>query len=90
MEKQVEAKLVAGIKKRGGQAVKFVSPASVGWPDRLVLLPGGRVVFVELKTSKGRLSKMQEHRLGQLRGLGMAVEVLHGDDEVKEFLDGIA
>ena len=48
-ESELEARLVRGVKAAGGVAYKFVSPGSVGVPDRLVVLPGGKVVFVELK-----------------------------------------
>jgi hypothetical protein len=89
MEKHIERKLVEGIRKLGGVAVKFASPGSAGWPDRLIIIRG-RVIFVELKTATGRLSPMQAHRLEQLVGLGMWVDVLKGDNEVKEFLDEIA
>ena len=90
MEKDVERRLVGGVKRLGGQAVKFVSPASAGWPDRLVLLPGGKVVFIELKTSTGKLSELQKYRLKVLGDLGFDARVLYGHDEVKGFLDEIA
>lgn len=51
LERDIEKKFVAKVKRMGGEAVKFTSPASRGWPDRLVVLPGGRVTFVELKTA---------------------------------------
>jgi len=90
MEKDVERRLVGGIKRLGGQAVKFVSPASAGWPDRLILLPDGKVMFIELKTSTGKLSELQKYRLKVLGDLGFDARVLYGHDEVKGFLDEIA
>ena len=48
-ESEIEARLVRGVKALGGVAYKFVSPGNVGVPDRVVVLPGGRVIFVELK-----------------------------------------
>lgn len=86
-EADLEARLVRGVKAAGGLAYKFVSPGSVGVPDRLVVLPGGRVVFVELKADGGRLSRMQVYRIAQLRGLGAAVRVVKGAEDVKKFLD---
>lgn len=56
-ESEIEARLVRGVKALGGVAYKFVSPGNVGVPDRLVVLPGGRVIFVELKAEGGRLSR---------------------------------
>ena len=48
-ENVVEKKPLRRLKKRGGLAVKFVSPGFNGVPDRLVLFPGGKMAFVELK-----------------------------------------
>ena len=61
LEKDIEQKLVKKVKECGGLCLKWVCPGWAGVPDRIVLLPGGRVVFVELKRPKGgRLSKQQE------------------------------
>lgn len=83
----MEARLVRGVKAVGGVAYKFVSPGSVGVPDRLVVLPGGKIVFVELKAEDGRLSRMQVYQIAQLRGLGADVRVVKGAAGVEEFLD---
>ena len=48
-EKTIEAKLVQAVRTKGGLALKFTSPGFDGVPDRLVLLPGGRIAFIELK-----------------------------------------
>ena len=53
LEKDIERKLIAGVKRAGGKAYKFVSPGNVGVPDRIVIWPNGVIHFVELKTSKG-------------------------------------
>ena len=45
-EKQIEQKLVQAVRKSGGMCLKFVSPNFVGMPDRLILLPGGKIAFV--------------------------------------------
>lgn len=86
-EADLEARLVRGVKAVGGVAYKFVSPGSVGVPDRLVVLPGGKIVFVELKAEDGRLSRMQVYQNAQLRGLGADVRVVKGAAGVEEFLD---
>ena len=52
-EAEIEARLVRGVKEAGGLCYKFVSPGNPGVPDRLILLPGGRILFVELKTPGG-------------------------------------
>lgn len=48
-EKLIEQKLVKAVKAAGGLCPKFVSPGMAGMPDRLVLLPGSRLAFVEVK-----------------------------------------
>ncbi len=86
MEKDIEKKLVIGIKDLGGVALKFVSPGNDGVPDRLVILPGGNVIFCELKTKSGRLSCRQRAQIRRLRALGIEVRVLYGGEEVEDFL----
>ena len=85
-ESSIEAYLVREIKRRGGLCYKFVSPGNVGVPDRLIILPGGRTVFVELKTETGRLSKLQVWQRREMERRGADVRVLHGKDAVQEFL----
>lgn len=89
LEKEIEAKLVAGVKKAGGRAYKFVSPGNVGVPDRLVLLPNGRAIFVELKTDTGRTSAAQRLQIAKLMELGADVRVLYGMDDVRDFLEEV-
>ena len=48
-EKTIEQHLVKAVKNSGGIAPKLVSPGFDGMPDRLVLLPGGKIGFVEGK-----------------------------------------
>lgn len=85
-EKEIEKKLVEGIRKLGGRAYKWVSPGNDGVPDRIVFLPEGLVFFVELKTETGKLTALQEVQLGRLKALGQNVRVLHGIREVEKFL----
>ena len=49
-EKEIEKKLTLEAKKRGGLAVKFVSPGFDGMPDRILLMPEGKMAFVEVKS----------------------------------------
>lgn len=88
LESAVEAKLVRGVKALGGIAYKFVSPGTAGVPDRIVVLPGGRVIFAELKTDAGRLSPGQRAQLDRLRALGAEAVVVRGPVGVSEFLEG--
>lgn len=90
LEREIESYLNENVKKRGGRSYKFMSPGNSGVPDRIVIFPGGRVVFVELKTETGRLSALQVAQIRRLERLGADVRVLYGLDDVKEFLDGFA
>lgn len=85
-ESDIEARLVKGVNALGGWAYKFTSPGNVGVPDRLVVLPGGYIIFVELNTETGRLSAMQEYQHFQLRKRGAVVWVVRGMDGVDKFL----
>lgn len=53
LEKELEAKLVHAVINRGGRCLKWTSPGTTGLPDRIILLPGGRIAFAELKRPKG-------------------------------------
>lgn len=85
-EKAVEVCLRERMKAVGGKAFKFVSPGSVGVPDRICIFPGGKIIFVELKGTGGRLSKLQENRLAELEDLGCKTAVLYSKHEVMEFV----
>jgi hypothetical protein len=85
LEKDIEKLFRDEIKKAGGKAYKFTSPGNDGVPDRIVMLPDGRIVFVELKTDTGKLSKLQELQCRQIAELGQTVKVLHGLAEVRDF-----
>lgn len=84
----IEKKLVQAVKAAGGIAPKFVSPGFDGMPDRIVLLPGGHVGFVEVKApgEKPRQLQLARHRL--LRGLGFKVYVLDDEQQIGGLLDG--
>lgn len=86
MEKEVERYLVSGIRKRGGLCLKWVSPGYTGVPDRILLLPHGRVVLVELKQHGGRLSGRQRLFRKKAEQLGQDYRCLWDKDNVDEFL----
>lgn len=86
LEKQIERRLVEGVKNLGGLCYKFVSPGHPGVPDRLIITSFGKVIFAELKTEIGRLSKLQEYTINEMRKRGADVRVLWGLDDVKTFL----
>ena len=86
LEKDIERRLVNLVKSRGGLCLKWVCPGWAGVPDRIVLLPGGRVRFVETKRPKGgTLSNLQKWWHKKLRILGFSVWVIWTDDDVDLF-----
>ena len=87
LEKEIEKKLSDGIRKLGGRSYKWVSPGNNGVPDRIIILPGGRILFCELKTTTGSLSKLQKMQTRILKTLGCDVRVLYGPDDVQHLLD---
>jgi len=89
LEKQIEARLKREIKKAGGLALKFISPGTGGVPDRIVLLPGKEVVFVELKGPGKSLRPLQLKRRKQLEALGFAVYVLDSYQAVEKFMQEV-
>ena len=88
-EKTVEAKLVKAVKSMGGLAPKFVSPGLDGVPDRLVLLPGGKIAFIELKAPGETLRPLQVRRKRQLEALGFSVYCIDGPEQIGGILDEI-
>lgn len=88
-ENKVEQRLIDGVEALGGITFKFVSPGRAGVPDRVVILPGGDVHFVELKAMGGKPSRIQLRRISQLRKLDVTALVLTGIDEVERYLDNL-
>lgn len=84
-ESLIEKYLIAEVKKAGGITYKLVSPGHRGVPDRLVMLPGGRMIFVECKSpgKKPQAEQLREHK--RLRALGFTVVVLDSKN-LKEIL----
>ena len=88
-EKITEQKLTKAVKNMGGIAPKFVSPGFDGMPDRIVLLPGGHIGFVEVKASGEKPRPLQLSRHGLLRRLGFKVYVLDDEQQIGGILDEI-
>ena len=86
LERDVERYFCEAVKGLGGVAVKFVSPGRAGMPDRLVLLPGGKAVMVELKAASGRLSPIQLQQIKRIRKLGFPVYVAYGRPGVEDLV----
>lgn len=88
-EKDIEGMLVNAVKGEGGICPKFISPGMDGMPDRLVLMPGGRMAFVEVKAPDQRPRRLQLRRHARLRALGFPVYVLDGMDQIPGLVEKI-
>lgn len=86
LEKDIEAYLVRKVRDAGGKAYKFVSPTNRGVADRLVVLPGGRIWFVEVKKLGGRLSPLQRIFLDEIKALGANYQLLWSKEDVDAFV----
>lgn len=87
LEKELEAKLVRAIKARGGFALKWVSPGTTGLPDRIILLPGARIAFVEMKRPKGsRVSALQNKWGEWLARLGFMHRKVFTEAQLRDLL----
>ena len=88
-EKIIEQHLVKAVKNSGGIAPKLVSPGFDGMPDRLVLLPGGKIGFVGVKAPGKEPRPLQVARHGLLRRLGFKVYILDAPEQIGGILDEI-
>lgn len=89
-EKIIERKLVEAVKKEKGMCIKLLCDNLLGLPDRLVLLPNGKIVFVELKTTNQKPRKIQEFMHNKLRALGFQVEVIDRTQGIINFINNYA
>ena len=88
-EKTIETKLVQAVRAKGGLAPKFTSPGFDGVPDRLILLPGGKVAFSELKAPGKTLRPLQVRRKRQLEALGFSVYCIDRPEQIETVLQEI-
>lgn len=88
-EREIERKLVSAVKSHGGICPKFVSPGFDGMPDRVVLLPQGKIGFVEVKRPGEEPRPLQTARHRILRKLGFLVFVLDGEEQIGGMIDEI-
>ena len=89
LEKSVEQKLIKAVKNKGGLALKFISPNFNGVPDRLVLMPFGKMAFVELKAPKKKMRAMQIKRKRQLESLGFSLYCVDDIGMIGDVIDEI-
>ena len=88
-EKQIEKELVNAVKAEGGICPKLICPGMNGMPDRLVLLPGCRIGFVEVKAPGKKPRPLQTNRHRMLRKLGFAVFVLDDPEQISMIIEEV-
>jgi len=87
LEKTIEARLVARVKALGGTCEKFTSPGRRSVPDRIVTLPQGRIIFVEVKAPGKAATDLQQRDHERRRALGCDVRVIDSAEAVDAFPD---
>lgn len=85
-ESALERRLVREVKRRGGQADKFTVPGKRGMPDRIILLPGARTVFVEMKAPGESLRPLQAKRAKDLRAMDFPVYCIDSIKGINDFI----
>lgn len=88
-ERTIEEYLRDRVKAAGGRAYKFVSPGNTGVPDRMILLPGGRIIFAELKAPGKKPSPVQKLQHEKIKKLGFEVLVIDNKTAVDELISRI-
>lgn len=89
LESYIEGQLKKEAKKRGGMALKFVSPGMNGVPDRIILLPNRKMAFAELKAPGKTLRALQRKRKQQMEKLGFPVYIIDNTERIGGILDEI-
>lgn len=89
-ESTIEKRLKLSIEALGGMCEKYVSPGRRSVPDRIISLPHGRIIFVELKAPKKGPTPLQAKDHARRRALGFNVRVIDTVEKVDEFLKEIA
>ena len=85
LEGKIEKKLVRDVKKLGGQCLKFTSPGNAGVPDRIVMMPHGKIHFVELKAPGEKPRPLQVAVHEEFKALGFKVEIIDTPEGVEAF-----
>lgn len=85
LERDIEKALVERVRRLGGTAEKFTSPNRRSVPDRLVILPGNRVIFVELKAPGKEPTELQTKDHKRRQALGCDVRVIDNIEDARNF-----
>lgn len=86
-KRAIERYLANKVKQLGGKSFKFVSPGNAGVPDRIVIIPGGHIFFIELKAPGKKPRKLQVVIMNQLKKLGCNVLTIDSKEQVNRFID---
>lgn len=90
LESGIEARLKERVKQIGGRCVKWISPGWSGVPDRIVLMPEGRIVFAELKQAGKKERPLQKRRQAQLREMGFTVyETVDSYEKIEQIIEDL-
>ena len=87
MERDVESYLKRQLSGLGCLFLKWVCPGNDGVPDRIVIMPGGRICFVEVKTQTGHMTELQCFWQKKLRSIGCGAVTVYGMKGAKEFIE---
>jgi len=85
LERDVERALIARVKRLGGMCEKFTSPGRRSVPDRLITLPGGVVIFVEVKRPGAKPTALQKRDHQRRRDMGCDVRVIDSIETAQGF-----
>jgi hypothetical protein len=86
-EKEIENYLVRKVKNKKGVAYKFTSPGNSGVPDRICMLPNGKIFFVELKSPGKKPRALQVNQIRKITNLGQRVYVVDSKEMVDRVLE---
>lgn len=89
LEREIEAKMRKKFKVGNVIFIKFTSPSLTGVPDRIVITPQGKIIFVELKKDGGVISARQKFVHKKLRGYHVDVRAVVGLREAMEFVEEV-
>ena len=85
-EKQLEKRFCNAVKSAGGMALKFSAQFKAGVPDRIVLMPKGKIYFVELKRENGVVSEIQQHTFAEFAKFGFPVRIINSVKMIENFI----
>jgi hypothetical protein len=86
LESDIEKRIARKIRSRGGLCLKWVSPGFTGVPDRIILLPGKRILFAEIKRPGEDLRPRQKRVKAQLEALGFTVLRVTGEEDIDDYI----